>query len=87
MIAGGSQDKRSVIAACSYEAREYGMHSTMPSAAAYRKCPQTIFLKPRLEVYRQVSNDITKVFRSFTNKVKPLSLDEAYSNVSECKRM
>jgi DNA polymerase-4 len=83
VIVGGTPDKRGVVAACSYEARKYGIHSAMPSATAHRLCPGAIFLKPRFEVYRSISGEIRQIFQSFTDKVEPLSLDEAYLDVTD----
>jgi len=82
VIVGGAPDKRGVVAACSYEARKFGIHSAMPSSQACRLCPQAILRRPRFDVYRQVSLEITEVFRQFTDRVEPLSLDEAYLDVS-----
>jgi len=82
VIVGGDPDRRGVVAACSYEARKFGIHSAMPSARARRLCPQAIFQRPRFDVYRQVSADITDVFRPFTARLEPLSLDEAYLDVT-----
>ncbi len=81
---GGSRD-RGVVAAASYEARAYGVRSAMPSKLAYQKCPEIIFVKHRFDVYRQVSDEIREIFRSFTDLVEPLSLDEAYLDVTENK--
>jgi DNA polymerase-4 len=86
LIVGGPPDSRGVVAACSYEARRFGIHSAMPSSRAWRLCPQAIFVKPRFDVYRTVSREIQAVFYEFTDKVEPLSLDEAYLDVSECNR-
>ncbi len=72
-----------MVAAASYEARTYGVRSAMPSAIAKRKCPDLIFVKPRFEVYRSVSNQIRKIFTEYTPLVEPLSLDEAYLDVTE----
>ena len=83
LIVGGSPVKRGVVAACSYEARKFGIHSAMPSSRAYRLCPQAIFQRPRFEVYRQVSSEIAEVFRHYTDKIEPLSLDEAYLDVTD----
>ena len=76
-------DSRGVVATCSYEARNSGIHSTMPSSQAYRLCPQAIFVKPRFEVYKEVSVTIRRVFSEYTELVEPLSLDEAYLDVTE----
>ena len=83
VIVGGKPDSRGVVAACSYEARKFGIHSAMPSSQAYRLCPQAIFTRPRFDVYKSVSAQIHAVFRRFTEMVEPLSLDEAYLDVSD----
>lgn len=83
LIVGGSPQKRGVVAAASYEVRKYGVHSAMPSARAARLCPHAIFVKPRFEVYRRVSQQIREIFFDFTDLVEPLSLDEAYLDVTE----
>ncbi len=83
VIVGGSPEKRGVVAACSYEARQFGIHSAMPSAQAYKRCPDAIFLKPRFDVYREISNQIRTVFHEYTDLVEPLSLDEAYLDVTD----
>jgi len=82
VIVGGRPDGRGVVAACSYETREFGVHSAMPSAEAIRRCPNAIFVKTRFDVYRQVSQQIHSVFREFSDLVEPLSLDEAYLDVT-----
>ena len=82
LIVGGKPDSRGVVATCSYEAREYGIHSAMPSSHAYRLCPQAIFVKPRFEAYKEASMIIRKIFSGFTDLFEPLSLDEAYLDVS-----
>jgi len=83
VIVGGSPDKRGVVASCSYEARQFGIHSAMPSRTAIRLCPQAIFLPARFEVYRSVSHQIMTIFRQQTSCVEPLSLDEAYLDVTD----
>jgi DNA polymerase-4 len=83
LIVGGAPDSRGVVATCSYEARQYGIHSAMPSSQAYRLCPQAIFVKPRFDAYRQASQTIRKIFTDYTERVEPLSLDEAYLDVSD----
>lgn len=83
LIVGGSPEGRGVVAAASYEVRKYGVHSAMPAAQAVRLCPQAIFVKPRFEVYREVSKQIREIFFRFTDLVEPLSLDEAYLDVTE----
>lgn len=82
VIVGGRPAGRGVVAACSYEARVFGIHSAMPSAEAGRRCPDAVFVKPRFEVYRAVSEEIHAVFREITDRIEPLSLDEAYLDVS-----
>ena len=74
---------RGVVAAASYEARKFGVHSALPSRTAARRCPDLIFVKPRFDVYREVSNQIQAIFRSYASEVEPLSLDEAYLDVTE----
>ena len=83
VIVGGKPDGRGVVAACSYEARAFGVHSAMPSAEAGRRCPQAIFVKPRFERYKAISQQVHAVFREFTDIIEPLSLDEAYLDVSD----
>lgn len=83
LIVGGSPEGRGVVAAASYEVRKFGVHSAMPAAKAVRLCPHAIFVKPRFEVYRKVSNQIQEIFFKFTDLVEPLSLDEAYLDVTE----
>ncbi len=83
LIVGGDPDQRGVVAACSYEARNYGIHSAMPASRARRFCPEAIFVRPRMEVYRKVSEQIRAIFRHYTDQVEPLSLDEAYLDVTE----
>jgi DNA polymerase-4 len=82
IIVGGKPDSRGVVATCSYEARKFGIHSAMPSSQAYRLCPQAIFVKPRFDVYKEVSQNIRRIFYHYTELVEPLSLDEAYLDVT-----
>ncbi|WP_262964030.1 DNA polymerase IV [Methylobacter psychrophilus] len=82
IIVGGSPDARGVVATCSYEARRYGIHSAMPSARAYQLCPDAIFIKPRFDAYKEASVQIRKIFADYSELVEPLSLDEAYLDVS-----
>jgi DNA polymerase IV len=79
---GGSRERR-VVAAASYEARKFGVRSAMPSVTAKRQCPDLIFVKPRFEVYKAVSQQIREIFAEHTPIIEPLSLDEAYLDVSE----
>ncbi len=85
LVVGGSPSKRGAVAAASYEARAYGIYSAMPSRTAYYKCPQLIFAKPRFAVYRAISEQIRQIFYRYTDLVEPLSLDEAYLDVSDNK--
>ena len=82
---GGNKD-RGVVAAASYEARKFGVRSAMSSRLAFKKCPDIIFCKPRFEVYKEVSTIIHSIFSTYTDLIEPLSLDEAYLDVSENKK-
>jgi len=82
VVVGGNPDSRGVVATCSYEARRFGIHSAMPCAKAYRLCPQVIFVRPRFDSYREVSQQIRGIFQQYTDLVEPLSLDEAYLDVT-----
>ena len=73
---------RGVVAAASYEARRFGIRSAMPSVTAKRRCPDIVFVKPRFDVYRQVSHQIRDIFADYTDLIEPLSLDEAYLDVT-----
>jgi DNA polymerase-4 len=77
---------RGVVAAASYEARTFGVRSAMPSVTAKRRCPELIFVKPRFDVYRAVSQQIRAIFADYTDLIEPLSLDEAYLDVTEDRR-
>jgi DNA polymerase IV len=82
-VAVGGSQARGVVAAASYEARKFGVRSAMPSVTARRKCPDLIFVKPRFDVYRAVSLQIRAIFQQHTSIIEPLSLDEAYLDVTE----
>jgi len=85
VVVGGSPQSRGVVAASSYEAREFGIRSAMPSRQALSLCPDTVFIPPRFDVYKQISKQIHSVFRIYTPVVEPLSLDEAYLDLSDCQ--
>lgn len=85
-VAVGGSRARGVVAAASYEARTFGVKSAMPSAVAARKCPELIFVRPRFEVYKSVSQQIREIFFAYTDLVEPLALDEAFLDVTENKR-
>lgn len=85
-IAVGYGGKRGVVAAASYEARKYGVKSAMSSVLAKKYCPQLIFVKVRFDRYRELSSKIRKIFYDYTDLVEPLSLDEAYLDVTENKK-
>ncbi|MBN1119177.1 MAG: DNA polymerase IV [Bacteroidales bacterium] len=84
-VAVGGSRNRGVVAAASYEARKFGVFSAMPSLVAKRKCPKIIFVKPRFDVYQKVSGQIQEIFHEYTDLVEPLSLDEAFLDVTENK--
>jgi DNA polymerase IV len=83
VIVGGDPKSRGVVAACSYEARKFGVHSAMASATAYRLCPDAVFIRARFDVYRAVSAQIREIFHEYTDLVEPLSLDEAFLDVTQ----
>ena len=80
---GGAKEKRGVIATCNYIARKFGIHSAMPTATALRLCPHLTLLKGNIAKYQEVSHQIRAIFARYTNKIEPLSLDEAYLDVSQ----
>lgn len=85
-VAVGGSSKRSVVAAASYEARKFGVKSAMPSSRAIRLCPDLIFVRARFDAYREVSRQIRDIFGRHTELIQPLSLDEAYLDVTEDKQ-
>lgn len=85
VVVGGDPAGRGVVAAASYEARRFGIRSAMPAARAARACPEAVFLRPRFDVYRAVSRQIHAIFRRYTDRIEPLSLDEAYLDVTEAR--
>jgi DNA polymerase-4 len=84
-VAVGGKSERGVVAAASYEARKFGVRSAMSGMLARKKCPELIFVKPRFERYSEISKIIRKIFREYTDLVEPLSLDEAYLDVTQNK--
>jgi DNA polymerase IV len=82
-VAVGGAQARGVVAAASYEARKFGVHSAMPSVTAKRKCPDLVFVAPRFDAYKAVSLEIRQIFADYTPIIEPLSLDEAYLDVTE----
>ncbi|RUT27499.1 DNA polymerase IV [Asaia sp. W19] len=83
-VAVGRGEGRGVVAAASYEARRFGVRSAMPSRTALRHCPELVFVPPRFDVYRAVSRQIHEIFARYTSLIQPLSLDEAYLDVTHC---
>ncbi|SOB87293.1 DNA polymerase-4 [Sphingomonas guangdongensis] len=82
-VAVGSASPRGVVAAASYEARRFGVRSALPSVTALRRCPDLVFVRPRFEVYKAVSQQVHAIFAEFTDLIQPLSLDEAYLDVTD----
>ncbi|MEZ4793819.1 MAG: DNA polymerase IV [Gelidibacter sp.] len=85
-LAVGGSEKRGVVSAASYEARKFGVRSAMSGVQAKRNCPDLIFVRPRFERYKEISKKIRKIFYDYTDLVEPLSLDEAYLDVTENKK-
>jgi DNA polymerase-4 len=85
-LAVGHGARRGVVAAASYEARKFGVRSAMPSTTALARCPELVFVPPRFEVYKAVSRQIHEIFADYTDLIEPLSLDEAYLDVTENRR-
>jgi DNA polymerase-4 len=83
LAVGGAADRRGVIATCNYQARAYGVRSAMASGHALKLCPDLLIVKPRMDAYKTVSREIQAIFREYTELIEPLSLDEAYLDVSD----
>lgn len=86
LIVGGSPEGRGVVATASYEARKFGVRSAMSSKKAYQLCPEGIFVYPRFDAYKEVSYNIREIFQRYTDIIEPLSLDEAFLDVTEDKQ-
>jgi DNA polymerase-4 len=82
---GGSSDRRGVISTCNYQARKYGVRSAMATAHALKLCPDLVLAPGRMSLYSEISQQIREIFTRYTNKIEPLSLDEAYLDVSDCE--
>lgn len=82
LAVGGASERRGVVATCNYEARRFGIHSAMPTATALRRCPHLLVVPPRMDIYREVSAQVHDIFRDYTDLIEPLSLDEAYLDVT-----
>ncbi|MGF1522966.1 MAG: DNA polymerase IV [Leptolyngbyaceae cyanobacterium] len=83
IVVGGRPEQRGAVAAASYEARQFGIRSAMPARVAQQRCPHVIFVKPRFDVYRAVSQQVRAIFNRYTELVEPLALDEAYLDVTK----
>jgi DNA polymerase-4 len=86
VVVGGNPHSRGVVSTCSYEARKFGIHSAMPARQAYKLCPHAIFVRPRFSAYKEVSRQIRDIFHEYTDLVEPLSLDEAFLDVTDNKK-
>jgi DNA polymerase-4 len=86
VVVGGSPDSRGVVATASYEARKFGIHSAMSSKRAIQLCPHAIFVRPRFDAYKEASQKIREIFARYTDLIEPLSLDEAYLDVTHDKQ-
>ena len=87
VVVGAMPGRRGVVAAASYEAREYGIHSAMPIAEAYRRCPDAVYLRPDMDKYGRVSREIFKIFGTITPVVEPVSIDEAFLDLSGLEKL
>ena len=86
VVVGGPPDSRAVVCTASYEARKFGVHSAMPCSQAHRLCPQAVFVAPRFPAYTEASRRLHGIFRDYTDRIEPLSLDEAFLDLTENKR-
>lgn len=86
VVVGGPPNSRGVVCTASYEARKFGVRSAMPCSQAARLCPQAVFVAPRFDAYKEVSRSLHGIFSDYTDRIEPLSLDEAYLDVTENKR-
>lgn len=84
LVVGGDPNGRGVVAAASYEIRSFGVHSAMSCYEAKKRCPHAIFVRPRFEIYRAISSEIRQIMKRLTDIIEPLSLDEAYLDVTNC---
>ena len=84
LAVGGQPDKRGVVATCNYEARAFGIHSAMAMSQAVRRCPDLMIVPPRMSYYRDISKQIRAIFQRYTDVIEPLSLDEAFLDVTDC---
>lgn len=82
VVVGGQPGSRGVVATCSYEARKFGIHSAMSATKAFQLCPQAVFVTPNFKAYKEASNQIREIFLEYTDLIEPLSLDEAYLDVT-----
>ena len=87
VIVGGTPDGRGVVSAANYEARKYGVHSAMSAARAVKLCPDGVFLRGRMERYSEISKQVFAIFDDFSPLVEPLSIDEAFLDISGCRRL
>ena len=85
VIVGGSPERRGVVSTCSYEARKFGVHSAMPTRSALRLCPEAVLVRPNHRKYSAVSKEIRGIFYEITDLVEPVSIDEAYLDITSCK--